>query len=155
MSPRRLRLVIGWIEVFGAALGTPVSYQLFSAGVLSFAAAFTLFFTLLGVAGVLLVRNRPWGVPLSLLVQGMQVPVFLSSGPSYYASSGLGLFLTMDFNWDGSFYTFLGTLLHYSWQSDRTTTAVGVNVVAAVLLYLLMARVEEPIPARPLENRAA
>jgi len=39
-----------------------------------------LFFTLIAVAGVLLLRNHRWGVPLSLFVQGVQVPIFMSPG---------------------------------------------------------------------------
>jgi hypothetical protein len=108
------------------------------------AVAFTLFFTLLGVAGILLVRNHRWGLPLSLLVQGMQIPIFLSPGPSYYSSAGLGIRLSLDSQWNFGFYTFFGTQLHYSWQSDRNSTTVGINLVAAALVYLLASRVEEP-----------
>ena len=111
-------------------------------------AAFCLFFTLIGVAGVLLLRNHRWGVPLSLIAQGVQIPVFLSPGASYYANAGLGLRLTADTAWNVGFYAHLGTQLHYSWESSRTTTTVGINLVAAVLLYLLITRVEEPVPSR-------
>jgi hypothetical protein len=151
VTPTRLRQAIAWIEIAGAAWGASLSYSLYAqigAGVvvLVLAIAFTLFFTLIGLAGVLLLRNHRWGVPLSLVAQGIQLPVFLSSGPSYYSNAGLGLRLTADTDWNVGFYVHLGTQLHYSWQSDRTTTTIGINVVAAVLLYLLVARVEEPAP---------
>jgi hypothetical protein len=146
LTSSRLRLAIGWLEVFGASLGALVAYQIFpqlAAVLLPLAVAFILFFTLIGLAGILLVRNHPWGLPLSLLAQGIQIPVFLSPGPSFYSSAGLGLRLTVDSHWSPGFYVFFGTQLHYSWQSDRTTTAVGINLVAAVILYLLVTRVEE------------
>jgi len=133
----------------GAAWGALLSYSLFSQmvpGLFGVAFAFTSFFTLIGVAGVLLLRNHRLGVPLSLVVQGMQVPVLLSSGASYYANAGLGLRLTADSAWNLGFYFHLGTELHYSWLSDRSETTVGINLVAVILLYLLVTRVEEPPP---------
>lgn len=77
----------------------------------------------------------------------MQLPVILSPGASYYANAGLGLRVWVDTAWNPGFYAHLGTQFLYSWESDRTTTALGVNVVAGVLLYLLVARIEEPIAA--------
>jgi hypothetical protein len=151
VTPSRLRQIIAWIEIAGAAWGTPASCALFSearGGLVALGIAFALFFTVIGLAGVLLLRNHAWGVPLSLCAQGMQLPVFLSPGPSYYANAGLGLRLTADTDWNLGWYVHLGTQLHYSWQSDRTTTTIGINAVAAVLLYLLIARVEEPTPSR-------
>ena len=150
MSPSRLRQIIAWIQIAGAAWGAPATYTFLThpSGELGLlAAAFSLFFTLIGLAGILLLRNHRWGVPLSLIVQGMQVPVLLSPGASYYANAGLGLRLTADTAWNLGFYAHLGTQLHYSWESDRTTTTVGINLVAAVLLYLLATRVEEPLPS--------
>ena len=159
MTTSRLRLAIGWFEVFGASFGALIAYQLFGQVVAVLpllAVGFILFFTLIGLAGILLVRNHPWGVPLSLIMQGMQVPVFLSPGPSYYANAGLGLRLSVDSQMNLGFYTFFGTQLHYSWQSDRTATTVGVNLVAVALIYLLIARVEEPaVKGRPDANGAA
>jgi hypothetical protein len=147
VTPSRLRQIIAWIEIAGAAWGTPASYALFTE-VSALAIAFALFFTLIGVAGVLLLRNHAWGVPLSLVAQGMQVPVFLSPGPSYFSDAGLGLLLTADTHWNLGYYIHIGTELHYSWQSDRTATTIGINVVAAVLLYLLIGVVEEPPPTQ-------
>ena len=151
MTPSRLRLAIGWFEVFGASLGALFSYQMFqqlATALPWLALAFILFFTLIGVGGILLVRNHRWGLPLSLIVQGMQVPVFLSPGPSYYSNAGFGIRLTLDSQWSLGFYTFFGTQLHYSWLSDRNATTVGINLVAAALLYLLATRVEEPQTAK-------
>lgn len=85
-----------------------------------------------------------WGVPLSLFVQGMQTPLFLSPGPSYYACTALALRLTADTNWNLGLSAWLGTQLQYSWQSDRTITTFGLNLVPLVLLNLLVAKVEEP-----------
>ena len=159
MTATRLRLAIGWFEVFGASLGALFSYQILQLAAMLpwLALAFVLFFTLLGVAGIFLVRNHRWGLPLSLLVQGMQIPVFLSPGPSYYSSAGFGIRLALDSQWNLGFYTFFGTQLHYSWQSDRSTTAIGINLVAAALLFLLVTRVEEPrtLKASPEPNGAA
>ena len=151
MTATRLRLAIGWFEVFGASLGALVAYQvilLVASSLPMLALAFTLFFTLLGGACVLLVRNHRLGLPLSLIVQGMQIPIYLSPGPSYYSSAGLGIRLSLDSQWSFGFYTFFGTQLHYSWQSDRNTTTVGINLVAAALVYLLVTRVEEPQTAK-------
>jgi hypothetical protein len=110
MTPSRLRQIIAWIEIAGAAWGTPASYALFSqarAGLGAIAIAFALFFTLVGLAGVFLLRNHPWGVPLSLCAQGMQLPVFLTPGPSFYANAGLGLRLTADTDWNLGWYAHL------------------------------------------------
>jgi hypothetical protein len=154
LSPSRLRHIIAWIQIAGAAWGAPATYIFLThptGQVGGLFAAFSLFFTLIGLAGILLLRNHPWGVPLSLIVQGMQLPVILSPGASYYANAGLGLRVTMDTAWNFGFYAHLGTQLHYSWESDRTTTALGINLVAAALLYLLVMRVEEPVASRDAE----
>jgi hypothetical protein len=151
VSPARLRHIIAWIQIAGAAWGAPATYAFLThpTGPLGLVfAAFSLFFTLIGLAGILLLRNHRWGVPLSLIVQGMQLPVLLSPGASYYANAGLGLRVFADTAWQFGFYAHLGTQFHYSWESDRTTTAVGINLVAAALLYLLVTRVEEPVASR-------
>jgi hypothetical protein len=160
LSPTRLRQVIAWIQIAGAAWGAPATYAFLThptGGLGVLFAAFTLFFTLIGLAGILLLRNHRWGIPLSLIAQGMQLPVLLSPGASYYANAGLGLRLTADTAWNLGFYIHLGTQLHYSWESDRTTTTIGINLVAAALLYLLVTRVEEPITSRgaPASDGAA
>src|SRR5215467_6533843 len=145
MTATRLRLAIGWFEVFGASLGALVTYRIFpqlASAVPWLALAFVLFFTLIGVAGILLIRNHRWGLPLSLLMQGMQIPVFLSPGPSYYSNAGLRLRLYMDSHWHLGFYAFFGTQLTYSWLSDQSSTTVGINLVAVALLWLLATRVE-------------
>ena len=67
----------------GAAWGAWACYGLLTqatVALLPLVLVFMLFFTLIAVAGVLLLRNHRWGVPLSLFVQGVQVPIFMSPG---------------------------------------------------------------------------
>jgi DMSO/TMAO reductase YedYZ heme-binding membrane subunit len=157
LSPTRLRQIIAWIQIAGAAWGASISYGLYRqvhGTLIILAGAFTLFFTLIGAAGVLLLRNHRWGVPLSLVSQGIQIPVLMSPGPSFFANAGLGARFTFSTDGNIGFYIHLGTQLHYSWQSEQTTTTVGINVVAAVLLYLLIMRVEEPSAAPPPSGAA-
>jgi len=96
-------------------------------------------FVALGVAGVLLVRDHPLGVPLSLAAQAVQVPKLFTDAFSYefYGPITVGLELRPS-NWSLAFTFNLGGAFTVALGREVTVVGVGVNLAALIVLVLLL-----------------
>jgi hypothetical protein len=70
--------------------------------------------------------------------QTLQIPVFFTPWGGYYCIGGAGLRVTLAADGSLSSYVHLGSQLHVQWTAEPYITAVGVNVIAVLLLALLV-----------------
>jgi len=139
--PDGLQKAIAALEVLGGALGILTVVWLLvqgpNLGLLVVGIAFLALFIASVVAGLWLWRGDPRGLPLSTVVQAVQVPV-VSSSLVYYAYSLVGLLVTVS-----GALSFEGEL--HLWSSGSlvvgapvTEWRIGVNVVALAALAVLV-----------------
>jgi hypothetical protein len=139
------RYAVALIEMAGGAVGLGILTWAMT-GTATFGFVWLLFATFYGlsfVAGLALWRKRPYGVPLSLAIQAIQLPLVIAEKVTFLVASGLGLWLklgTTGIGWDHV----LGSRFQFAWttgfgHSTGQPTIFGVNLVAAVALLVLVA----------------
>lgn len=139
--PDGLQKAVAALEVLGGALGILSAGWLLvqgpGVGLFVVGIAFLALFAVSVLAGLWLWRGDPRGLPLSTVVQVVQVPV-VSSSLVYYAYSLVGLLVTVS-----GALSFEGEL--HLWSSGSlivgapvTEWRIGVNVVALAALAVLM-----------------
>ena len=134
---------IGCYQIGGALLGTEVLQRQFAtflhAGPIGwfFLLVVTSFFTLNGIAGVLLLRGAPVGSTLTVIAQVLQVPSIDVPGLLYYAISGVSFAMNWQQDWFG-FTTSLGSQFSlFVRHVPEGGSRFAVNLVPLVLLYLV------------------
>jgi hypothetical protein len=103
---------------------------------------------LLAVSGVLLGRNHPVGVRLSLYAQVVQVPQLVTRPLTFMMFTPASITLTFGSNADVGFFLNVAAELKILFGRRPEVTTVGVNLLALFVLYLLKYRLtSEPRPA--------
>jgi hypothetical protein len=139
------RCCIALLEIGGGAVGAGwCGWAMLNRGGTSLLLLlFTCLYALSIVAGVALLRNRSPGVPLSMLVQAVQVPQIETARISYLFVSGLGAWLEVGTTGIGFHYA-LASRFHVAittgWGPpiERTPVLIGVNLIAALALAYLV-----------------
>ncbi len=146
---KSLRDPLKWIacyQIAGALLATQVLERQLSTFVTGgpiawlFLAVVTTFFTLNGVAGVLLLRGAPRGRTLTTIAQLPQVLWADVPGFLYYATCGASFALNWRQDWVG-FTTGMGSQFSlFVRHLPDTDSSVAINFVPLVVLYVLYRR---------------
>jgi len=140
-----MRQVVALIQLLGAVVGTVVSFRYISQvpGSLWFIpVGFMVVCSFVGLAGVLLLRGHPYGWSLSLLAQAVQIPALHLAIGGFLVVVGLGLHLRVDLYGHPSWHGFLGSEFGVFWAAKKDAPWVGLNAVAMLLTWLLVARRE-------------
>ncbi len=137
---------IGCYQIAGALLATQVLERQLSTFVTGgpigwlFLAVVTSFFTLNGVAGVLLLRGAPRGTTFTTIAQVPQVLWADVPGFLYYATCGASFALNWRQDWVG-FTTGIGSQFSlFVRHVPETDSSVAINFVPLVVLYVLYRR---------------
>ncbi|MHC4756192.1 MAG: hypothetical protein ACYTBP_13740 [Planctomycetota bacterium] len=99
--------------------------------------AFFIVFVFGIAAGWALIKKPGLGLVLSLIYQGLQIPIYLSSVLSYDMFSGARFYIYWHETGFGFNYIFFGSRFYFSINSGEAWFA-GVNVLALVLFILLI-----------------
>jgi len=139
--PRNLRRFIAILEVGGGVLGVflilTIPVQL--SGLV--ALLFLCILVAIGLScagGVLLWQGKPLGESLSVISQAFQVPVLYGTGFTYLCHIGLGLNIYLGPEAGIRFYLHIGTAYAASLQGAEEAPALGINVIAASVLFCLL-----------------
>lgn len=138
-----------WLKIFlligqigGGLLGFYVIGRVFLAGnmtpiELMICAAFAIIFAFGILAGVALIKKPRFGLLLSLIFQGIQIPIIITPVVSYILSSGVYVnFLWHETGWKVE-YALLGSRFYFYLNSGGPRCS-GVNIVALVLFVFLV-----------------
>ena len=140
----RARLALGWYQVLGGLAGLLSAGLLAAKGSLSVRQVLTLvavaaFFIGLGLAGALLLGAHGWAKPLSMVVQGLQIPKLFTSLVSYELYSPLTATVELrPARWSLAVGLEAGGGFNLGIGADPLVAVLGVNVVATAVLWLLL-----------------
>jgi hypothetical protein len=149
----RAQLALGWYQVVGGLAGL-LSAGLFAAkGIASMGQALVLvavaaFFLALGAAGALLLREHGWAKPLSIAVQALQIPKLFTALVSYELYSPFSLTVELrPARWNLATGFEVGGGFNFGVGAEPLVTAVGINLAAAGVLWLLLRKpAVQPVP---------
>ena len=142
--PARTRLALGWYQVLGGLAGMLSAGLLAAKGSVGLRQGLTLvaaaaFFMGLGLAGALLLRGHGWAKPLSLAVQGLQIPKLFTSLFVYELYSPLTATVELrPARWSLGVGLEVGGGFNLGIGADPVVAVLGVNVVATAVLWLLL-----------------
>ena len=93
-------------------------------------------FSVVLIAGLLLLRKHRWGVLCSMLVQAAQIPLWAlgSSRWVFFAGAYLALLWQPD---TPAILVGLKSNLEVNWQRPQDATFIGINLIPIVALYFL------------------
>ena len=134
---------IGCYQIGGALLATQVLQRQFAtflhAGAVGwlFLVVVTSFFTLNGVAGILLLRGAPVGRTLTVIAQVSQLPSVDMQGLLYHVICGASFALNWQQDWFGLTTSFGSQFSLFVRHVPAAGSRFAVNLVPLVLLYLL------------------
>ena len=129
-------------QIGGGLLGIGIIGRVFLAGnltpiVVIVNAAFVIVFSFGILAGVALIKKPRLGLILSLIFQGIQIPIIITPVVSYILSSGMFLNVYWHETGWGTNFAFLGSRCYFYVNSGEPWCA-GVNIVALVLFVFLI-----------------
>ncbi len=137
-----LRAFLLLLQIGGGVLGFVIIGRVLLAGnqtpvTVMFNAAFLVVFAFGILAGVALIKKPGLGLVLSLIFQGIQIPLFASPVVYYNMFSG-GFFNVCwyESGW-GAGFTFLSSRFHFYFDGEESLF-VGVNILALILFLLLI-----------------
>ncbi len=141
------RYTIGALEIYGGLSGFaitapllgPASSWLWRVVLL----LILLFFAACCVAGVMLVREHSWGASLSLYLQIPQLLFVYSSALIWQLYCGVNLSLSLTTPFELGFFASPDSTVHFTVNNDLDHVTLGVNVVAAFLLWQLYQYLED------------
>lgn len=138
-----------WLKIFlligqigGGLLGFYVIGRVFLAGDLTpievmISATFAILFAFGILAGVALITKPRLGLILSLIFQGIQIPIIITPVVSYILSSGVYVnFLWHETGWKAE-YALLGSRFYF-YLNSGVPRCTGVNIAALVLFVCLV-----------------
>lgn len=104
------------------------------------AAAFVILFAFGIMAGAALIWKPKLGLILSLIFQGIQIPIIITPVVSYILSSGVYVNVFWHETGWGTEYALLGSRFYFYLKSGGPQ-CVGVNIVALVLFFFLVSEI--------------
>ncbi len=137
-----LRAFLLLLQIGGGALGFVIIGRVLLEGnqtpaTVMFNAAFLVVFAFGILAGVALIMKPGLGLVLSLIFQGIQIPLFASPAVSYNMFSGGFFNVYWHQNGWGADFGFLTSLFHLYFDGVQPSF-LGVNILALVLFVLLI-----------------
>ena len=139
--PQARRFTIAGIELFGGLAGIAwVAPQIgahSSAMWFLIAVCILLFYVASFAAGMLLLRDHPWGASLSLYLQVPQLVYVYSSTLVFNIYSGFSASIALTTPLHLSFNFFPGSAAIFTVLNDFAHVTLGVNVAAAIVLWQL------------------
>lgn len=154
MTPQRWRAVLGWSQVACAALGLVATAWIAATAELiphpvAYAAGSAIYMLVVLVAGVGLLRHRPWAIPLSACVQGPQL--LWVGTPTFIAKFVCGLMVLLQVS-QGAFFVRFGfeatALLGRNPTPQETFVVLNLFPLLALRGLYRLAR-EAPRPDQP------
>jgi len=137
-----LKTFLVLFQIGGGLLGIGVIGRVLLAGNLTsiaviINATFVIVFAFGILAGVALIKKPRLGLILSLIFQGMQIPILMTPAVSYILSSGAFLNVYWHETGWGTKFALLGSRFYFYLNSGEPR-CVGVNLVALALFVLLI-----------------
>ena len=137
-----LRTILVLFQIGGGLLGIGIIGRVLLAGNLTpiaviINAAFVIVFAFGILAGVALIKKPRLGLVLSLIFQGMQIPILITPAVSYILSSGAFLNVYWHETGWGTDFALLGSRFYFYLNSEEPWY-LGANIVALALFVLLI-----------------
>lgn len=137
-----LRAFLLLLQIGGGALGVVIIGRVLlqanqTPATVMFNAAFLVVFAFGILAGVALIKKPGSGLVMSLIFQGIQIPLFASPAVSYNMFSGGFFRVYWHENGWGADFAFLASRFYF-YLNGGESLFVGVNILALVLFVLLI-----------------
>ena len=137
-----LRAFLLLLQIGGGALGVVIIGRVLLEGnqtpvTVMFNAAFLVVFAFGILAGVALIKKPGLGLVMSLIFQGIQIPLFASPAVSYNMFSGGFINVYCYENGWGTNFAILASRFHF-YLNGGESLFVGVNILALILFLLLI-----------------